>query len=91
MEDCTIVISRGITANQGDYDALVQRSPSAKEELKCGVIMLGMGIVESIMPLIPIVFRLMLVTAAGVSLALLTNPSSPMGFCPRNKDPFISM
>ena len=56
-----------------------------------GVIMLDKGIVGSNMPLIPIVFRLMLVTAAGVSLALLTNPSSPMGFGPRNKDPFISM
>ena len=56
-----------------------------------GVIMLDMGIVESNMPLIPIVFRLMLVTAAGVSLALLTNPSSSLGFGPRNKDPFISM
>ena len=53
--------------------------------------MLDMGMVESNMPLIPIVFRLMLVTAAGVSLPLLMNPSSPMGFAPRNKDPFISM
>ena len=55
------------------------------------MIMFGMGIVESNMPLIPIVFRLMLVTAAGVSLALLTNPYSCIGFGPRNKDPFISM
>ena len=53
--------------------------------------MLGIGIVESNMPLIPIVFRLMLATAAGVSLVLLTNPSIPMGFGPRNKDPFISI
>ena len=30
-------------------------------------------------------------TAAGVSLALLTNPSSPMGLGPRKKDPCISM
>ncbi|XP_068739835.1 uncharacterized protein [Montipora capricornis] len=37
------------------------------------------------------VARLMLVTAAGVSLALLTNPSSPMGFGPRNRNPFISI
>ena len=38
MEDCIIVISRGIknvlSENQGDYDALMQLSPAAKEELK---------------------------------------------------------
>ena len=80
-----------LSANQGDYDALMQLSPAAKQELKWWCHKLGMGIIESKLPLIPIVFGLMLVTAAGVSLALLTNPCSPMGFGPRNKDHLISM
>ena len=81
-----------LSANQGDYDALMQLFPAAKEELNwwCDNVR-HVCLVKSNMPLIPIVFRLMLVTAAGVSLALLTNPSSLMGFGPRNKDPFISM
>ena len=80
-----------LSANQGDYDALMQLSPATKEELRWWCDNVGHGYRRIQHASYSHSFQVD-ASDSGWGIACTTDESSsPMGFGSRNKDPFISM
>ena len=80
-----------LSAKQGYYDALMQLSPAAKEELKWGCDDVGHGYRRIQHATYSQSFKVD-ASDSGWGIACTTDESLlPMGFGPRNKDPFISI